>query len=326
MTASTLAWLFTAAATVPTPANVRAATDRALPLLVKAAAGHVEKQTCFACHNQAFPMLAFHTARGRGFAVRDEDVKEQTEFVAEFLGRNKAKFKKGDGTGGQADTAGYALFTLELGGHKPDEVTAAVAEYLLKYQSDKDHWRVTSNRPPSEASNFTTNYLALRGLRVFGTPAQKEAIAKRREAVREWLLKAPAKDTEDRVFRLLALKEAGARDEAIREAARALATAQRPDGSWSQLDGKPGDAYATGSALVALHEAGGLSPADPAYRRGLWYLLRTQRPDGSWEVKSRSKPFQPYYESGFPYEKDQFISATASGWATAALARACEQK
>lgn len=326
MTASTLAWLLAAAATVPTPVNVRTATDRALPLLLQAAAGHVEKQTCFGCHNQAFPMLAFHTARGRGFTVPDADVQEQTEFVAEFLGRNKDKFKKGAGTGGQADTAGYALFTLELGGHKPDETTAAVAGYLLKYQSDKDHWRVTSNRPPSEASSFTTNYLALRGLRVFGTPDQKEAIARRREAVREWLLKSPARDTEDRVFRLLALKEAGARDEAVREAARALATTQRADGSWSQLDGKPGDAYATGSALVALHEAGGLATTDPAYRRGLWYLLRTQRKDGSWEVKSRSKPFQPYYESGFPYEKDQFISVTASGWATAALALACQGK
>ena len=86
-----------------------------------------------------------------------------------------------------------------------------MAEYLLKYQADKDHWRVTSSRPPSEASNFTTNYLALRALRVWGTPDQKEAIANRRDAAREWLLKTPAKDTEDRVFRLLALKEAGAR-------------------------------------------------------------------------------------------------------------------
>jgi hypothetical protein len=326
MTASSLAWLLAAAATVPTPANVRAATDRALPLLLKAAAGHVEQQTCFGCHNQAFPMLAFHAARGRGFTVPDADVKEQTEFIAEFLGRNKAKFKKGEGTGGQADTAGYALFTLELGGHQPDETTAAVAIYLLKHQSDRDHWRVTSNRPPSEASNFTTNYLALRGLRVFGTADQKEAITKRREAVREWLLKAPVKDTEDRVFRLLALKEAGAKDEAVREAAQAVLKTQRVDGSWSQLDNKPGDAYATGSALVALHEAGGLAVTDPAYRRGLWYLLRTQRADGTWEVKSRSKPFQPYYESGFPYEKDQFISVTASGWATAALALACEKK
>ena len=326
MTVSTLAWLLSTLATLPTPTNVRSATDRALPLLLKAAAGHVEQQTCFACHNQAFPMLAFHTARERGFTIKDEDVKEQTEFIAEFLGRNKAKFKKGEGTGGQADTAGYALFTLELGGHKPDEVTAAVAGYLLRYQSDKDHWRVTSNRPPSEASHFTTNYLALRGLRVFGTADQKEAIAKRRDAVREWLLKAPTKDTEDRVFRLLALKEAGAKDDAIREATQALTKTQRPDGSWSQLDGKPGDAYATGSALVALNEAGGLTATDPAYRCGLWFLLRTQRKDGTWEVKSRSKPFQPYYESGFPYEKDQFISATASGWAAAALARACIPK
>jgi squalene cyclase len=82
----------------------------------------------------------------------------------------------------------------------------------------------------------------------------------------------------------------------------------------------PSDAYATGTALVALHEAGGLRPGDAAYRRGVAFLLRTQRPDGSWFVQSRSRPFQPYYESGFPYEKDQFISAAASGWATTAIA------
>ena len=318
-------WLFFTLATVPTPANIRAAADRALPLLLKAADGHIHKQTCFACHNQALPMLAFHAARGHGFVVKDEDMKEQTDFIADFLKRNKDKFLKGQGTGGQVDTAGYALFTLELGGHKPDETTAAVAEFLLKYQADKDHWQVTSNRPPSEASDFTTNYLALRGLRVFGTKEQKEAIAKRTEAIRGWLLKTSAKDNEDRVFHLLGLKEAGAKDDAVRDAAQFLLKTQRADGSWSQLDGKPGDAYATGSALVALHQAGGLATTDPVYRRGVWFLLRTQAADGSWEVTSRSKPFQPYYESGFPYEKDQFISATASGWATAALAIASSQ-
>ena len=58
----------------------------------------------------------------------------------------------------------------------------------------------------------------------------------------------------------------------------------------------------------------------PVYRRGLRFLIRTQLADGSWHVRSRSKPFQTYYESGFPHGKDQFISITASGWATAALA------
>ena len=62
---------------------------------------------------------------------------------------------------------------------------------------------------------------------------------------------------------------------------------------------------------------------DPTYLRGLAYLLADQREDGSWHVVSRSKPFQPYFESGFPHGKDQFVSMAASGWATAALVLAC---
>jgi hypothetical protein len=87
--------------------------------------------------------------------------------------------------------------------------------------------------------------------------------------------------------------------------------------------GLDSDAYATGSVLMALHLAGALSTNDPAYRRGVEYLIRTQRSDGSWFVKSRSKPFQPYFESGFPHGKDQFISAAATAWAVGAIALAC---
>ena len=109
------------------------------------------------------------------------------------------------------DTAGWLLFTLELAGHKPDDMTAAVVEYLLKRDADRDHWRTSSNRPPSEASHFTANYLALRGLKTWGTAEQQgRGSPSASRAVREWLAKTPAKDTEDRVFRLLALKEAGA--------------------------------------------------------------------------------------------------------------------
>jgi hypothetical protein len=86
------------------------------------------------------------------------------------------------------------------------------------------------------------------------------------------------------------------------------------------------DAYATGSALVALHEAGGLSCQHPAWLRGLRYLLRTQQPDGSWHVVSRAKPLQEYFESGFPHGKDQFISTFATGWAAEALLMSLEQE
>src|SRR5262245_46079003 len=81
-----------------------------------------------------------------------------------------------------------------------------------------------------------------------------------------------------------------------------------------------GQLNATSLVLVALHEAGGLATSDPVYQRGVKYLLTTQREHGTWHVRSRSKPFQTYFESGFPYGKDQFISLAASSWATTALA------
>lgn len=314
----------------PAPAakDVRAAATAALPVLRKGAAGHAEQKTCFACHNQATPMFAFAAAKARGFDVPADLFTTQAEHIGSFLETNRERFKDGRGTGGAAATASYALFTLELAGHKPDANTAAAAEYLLKTQPERAHWRTTSNRPPTEASDFTTTYLALRALRVWGPGAKLDAdkIAKRVEGSRAWLVKTAAKDTEDRAFRLLALKEAGADAKEVAAAAWDLLKAQRADGGWAQLDSAFSDAYATGAALVALHEAGGLKADAPAYRAGLTYLLKTQRADGTWHVRSRSRPFQPYYESGFPHEKDQFISIAASGWATAALLFAVEQK
>jgi hypothetical protein len=41
--------------------------------------------------------------------------------------------------------------------------------------------------------------------------------------------------------------------------------------------------------------------------------------DGSWFVRSRSLPVQPYFETGFPHGRSQFISCAATSWATAAL-------
>ncbi|MBP3958984.1 hypothetical protein J8F10_27385 [Gemmata sp. G18] len=312
----------------PSPKDVRAAVEAALPQLKKGATGHIEQKTCFACHNQTPPMLAFSTATGRGFTVPPALVKAQAEHISSFLETNRERFKDGRGTGGQVDTAAAALFTLELAGHKPDENTAAVVEFLLKTQSDRDHWHASGNRPPSEASDFSTTYLAIRGLKFWGPPANadKQKVAKRTDAARAWLVKTPAKDTEDRVFRLLALQESGADAKEVAAAAWELQGTQRADGGWAQLDGGRSDAYATGSALVALHWAGGLKTDSPAYRAGLAHLLKVQRADGTWFVKSRSKPFQPYYESGFPYEKDQFIAITASGWATTALVLALEKK
>ena len=80
------------------------------------------------------------------------------------------------------------------------------------------------------------------------------------------------------------------------------------------------DAYATGLAMYALRESGTLAASAAPIQKGATYLLSTQRSDGSWYVRSRSPKFQPYFEGGFPYGQDQWISSMATGWATAALA------
>jgi hypothetical protein len=307
----------------PTMEAIQAAVVRSLPLLESGARGSMEqRKQCFTCHNQGLSVLALVTAQARGLSVDAQHVQAQLKFTAQFLGKNQAKYLEGKGQGGQGDTAGYALWTLDYGGWQSDETTAAVAEYFLRYHNDRDHWEPTSRRPPSEQSFFTSSYVALRGLKRFGTPEQRERIEARCQTVKQWLLKTPASDTEDRVFRLRALHAVGAGEAALRQATFDLLHTQGKDGGWAQTATMASDAYATGSVLVALHETGGLATNDSAYRSGLSFLIAYQLSDGSWHVVSRSDPFQTYFESGYPHGKDQFISIAAAGWATTALALA----
>jgi N-acyl-D-amino-acid deacylase len=59
-----------------------------------------------------------------------------------------------------------------------------------------------------------------------------------------------------------------------------------------------------------------------ALAKAVAFLLKSQLDDGSWHVKTRAKPVQVFFDNGDPHGKDQFISIAATGWATAALARA----
>ena len=303
----------------PQDETVRKAVEKALPLLERGSAGATKERTCFTCHNQGLPLFALTAARARGFKVDEENLKAIVRHTVEFLKRNRENYRQGKGQGGQADTAGYALWTLEEGGWKPDETTAAVAHYLVVRDREKGHWVNVSTRPPSEASPFTTTFLGLYGLRAYLPEEEKAAGDDRVARSLKWLLETKPRDTEERVFRLRALKQAGARAEDVEAASKELLGAQREDGGWAQLPEASSDAYATATALAALAQAGRVSPSGDAYRRGAAWLLGDQKEDGSWHVKSRSRPIQTYFESGFPHGKDQFISIAASSWSVLAL-------
>lgn len=101
---------------------------------------------------------------------------------------------------------------------------------------------------------------------------------------------------------------------------------QGPSGGWGQIRELTSDAYSTGLVLVALHQAGGLSVTNKAFKRGVKYLLRTQEEDDSWFVPTRSLPANAFFESGYPHGKFQFISFAESCWATMALTLAASQQ
>jgi squalene cyclase len=299
--------------------RARLAISKSLPLLQHSAATFISKRDCFTCHHQALPALAIALARQHGFKTHREAARKQSTFTRAYFAARAEQLRKGRGVVGGPYTAGYALVSLHADNWPADQTTDDLIQYLLKTQSSDGRWRIRTSRPPLESSDFTATALSVRGLEVFGRPTQKEEIARRTQRARQWLVKAQPKTHEDRVFHLLGLKWAGADQSSINKAGRALLSQQQHDGGWKQLPERGSDAYATGQALVALHQAGVLSVKDSAYRRGARFLIEMQHEDGSWLVKSYSRPFQTYFESGYPHTKDQWISISGGSWATMAL-------
>jgi hypothetical protein len=206
-----------------------------------------------------------------------------------------------------------------------DAYTDAVVRLIKATQSPEGHWSTNeSRRPPMSAGEYQATALAIYALTKYAPAGDEEGTEAVLAKATAWLERAQPRTPQDRAFHTLALGWA-ARPVSAQAAARGLAALQRSDGGWSQLPGTASDAYATGQALYALTTAGNMPVTDVVYERGVDYLLRTQAADGSWHVKSRSIWLQPYFESGFPYGQDQFISTAGTAWAAMALTAAAPQ-
>jgi squalene cyclase len=305
--------------------DTRKAIEKGLRRVEKGAANYVKNATCFSCHHQYHALSLLPEAKRRGLAVEEKLLPEQVEFTLETFRPAEELIRKGRGIPGGNTMAAYALLALEQAGHRPDETTAMLIEYLLVRQKADGSWPALMRRSPSEGSTFTNNALVLRALRKWAPTAQdkgKEELARRMEKAfergRDWLLANKPEDTEDRAFLLRGLVTAGADVKRVDEVREQLLGQQKSDGSWSQLPSLTGDAYAAGVVLTALRESG--VPADhPAYRKGVAFLVSTQKEDGSWLVTTRSRPVQKWFDNGDPHGKSQFISFAATGWAVRAL-------
>src|SRR5487761_12996 len=308
----------------PKPAgSVRVALLRTIPLLQRSDVGFVQKTGCVSCHHNSLTAMTIAAARNASVPVDDQAARAQRASIASYIDVWRERALQGLGIPGDADTVSYVLIGMAAEKHPPDPATDALARYLKGRQSPDGQWRPVAHRPPLESSAIQITAASLRALQVYAPRARRNEYETAIERAKEWLKQAQAVTTEDRAFQLLGLRWAGEDQEMLRRrAASDLLSEQRTDGGWGELPSLASDAYATGQALVAMKEAGALTATDPAYQRGVEFLLSTQLEDGSWYVRSRSIPFQPYFESGFPHGHDQWISAAATNWAAMALVAA----
>ncbi len=286
----------------------RKAVTRSIGLIEKSVSVYIEERSCFSCHHQALSVMALGRAKLAGFTIQDNIVSAQTKFTLEYFTNRKDRLPKGEGVPGGSYSAGYALAGLTAAKEPANEISKALIQYLLKKQNKDGSWRIGTHRPPLEDSHFTATALGIKGIPE-GTHTKRAS---------NWLKQAKAKSTEDHTFKVLGLHWAKADPEKT-AAAKTLLKLQREDGGWAQLPKMKSDAYSTGQVLAALKQSGLLKAGSPQYKQGVAWLLKNQKADGSWQVKTRSKPIQKYFESGFPHSKDQFISISATCWAVMAL-------
>lgn len=280
-------------------------------------------QRCASCHNQYLPAIALSAVKKHGLP-RDESVARQLRddiynrpFIQ--LGREICEpvFHPAPAT-----EFGYALMSLAQEGVSPNRHTDAYANFVAANQAEDGHWYNYLPRPPIQSSDIGSTAWGLQALKLYPLPGRQQEFQGRIEKAARWLKAVQPRFTDDRVMQLLGLSWAGEPPESLNPLAEALIAEQREDGGWAQLPGLDSDAYATGSALYALHEAAGIAADVPAYQCGIRFLLKQQLADGTWFVRRRAFPFQPTMHSGFPHGRDGWISAAATSWAVLALVAA----
>jgi ankyrin repeat protein len=297
-----------------------AAVEKSLPMLQKAGPAIFKQRGCVSCHNNMLPAVAATLARSQGHKIDEQAIELEHKTLLSLLKpARELLIENGDNIPDLQITAPYALMALAAQDHRPDGLTDAIVHNLGNKQNSDGSWTIWAPRPPIEYGDIQATALSLRGLELYQVEGRRAEFEARIRKAGAWLAKTNPEGASDENWKLLGLFWSKADADRLAQSARQILSHQRADGGWAQLPDLESDAYATGQSLYALAITGTLDTSSAAWKHGIEYLLSTQQADGTWRVKSRSFPFQPYFESGFPYGADQWISIAGSSWATIAL-------
>ena len=310
-----------AASAAESRTNPREAISRALAVSQPVAAKFLHNGGCSSCHSQYLNGMAVGAARSAGVKTEPALENDDTRATLILRGSLQEAFFQAQEPGDSSEAVGFALLQLASAGVPQSLVIDSMVHHMAAMQRKEGDWQTFEGRPPIESGEFGQTARAIRALRSFPIPARKDEFEQRIQRAAAWVEKAELLTTEDRTMQILGLVWAGHTAPAGR--VKELVGKQRTDGGWGQTDYHQSDAFATGEALWALHESG-MTSSDPVYRRGVDFILRTQQEDGTWHVVSRSFGFQPYFQSGFPYEQDQWISQAGTAMAVIGLSFAAK--
>lgn len=275
--------------------RARAAAQKGLDFLARAAREWQDGHQCYGCHVQAVTLEAMTVGKGHHYEVKGADLD------AIVFGMTK---QSGGAHGPHGLTVGNDRYLLEtsktFGGaafahfdervgprlRKELEETAAA---LLEYQEPDGSMRPSYESPPVVAGKVQATAQALIAWRqAQARTADTRWLVPIRKA-EEWLTQQAKRfsdeggalqDVDHSIIGLVAAGR-GAGDKLVSALARVVEKTQNADGGFGYSKGDTSNAFATGQALYALRLAG-RSDGDSVVKKGTAWLLASQDDNGGW--------------------------------------------
>src|ERR1700722_19688634 len=154
------------------PARIQDAATKAVAAIQKSQKNWYVKQSCFSCHQQVLPALAFQAAREHGIPVDEQaahtDVVKTLGFYA-----NLDRAVEYSNIIDPALSDGYGMLAAHAAGLQPTLVTAVYARLLAARQEPDGRWESADERPPEAYSPFTATAVSMMAIQPYARPSQK---------------------------------------------------------------------------------------------------------------------------------------------------------
>jgi Mg-chelatase subunit ChlD len=271
----------------------RRAAQRGINWLEPAVVKWQKSNECFGCHIQSQALMGLTIASRNDYAVSEKTIKALADYTVSQ--------QKPDGT--------YV--------REPNEPSTLFGGMGLAYYDDWQH--VQKNPALLKTADYLVGRLKPTGEIPNGDPAcgphtvvqgplmatvntlvalhrayDETQDARYKDAADRafaWVASAPAKTTQDQVFKVLALTRYGGPSAKadVQGIVENLILQQQPSGGWRECPTetyqKDANPFSTGQVLYGFKQAG-VSIGSSPFLKGVKYLLDTQRADGAWPADS----------------------------------------